>query len=240
MQVLLKGLVALALTEDVPTIRQTILRQISLITNKFLLANQIHFAIDVLWNLSTELTGMKSLSENSVRIIFWIAKGLVLRLEETEKVLEQLIGLLSSAQFGSASGRGFGILLAPDEVLSKENGATIRLLANQKVFNYCIPRIARDFQQIETLTKPNYLTALAGILKHIDIEVIMTEIGILLPLLLQSLDIESADLKAATIESLIAIGQESATILEEHSSSLVSRLLSSTKNEKTNDSVSQN
>lgn len=236
-EILLDRLVKLALIEDVPIIRNTILRQIALITNKFLTLDEIRFATDLLWDSSKGLFEAENLTENSVRIIFWIAKGLILRLARTEELLERLMDLLSNPELGLMSGRGFGVLLAPDEILSKENGATIRLLAKQKVFNLCIPRIAKDIRLVETSTKPSYLTALSGILQHIPTEVVMTEIEALLPLLLQSLDLEDAGVKAATIESLIIISQNNSKAIEEHMTSVVNRLLRCTANEGTNNSV---
>lgn len=172
------------------------------------------------------------MTENAVRVVFWEAKGLILRLAHTDEVLERLLSLLSSPECGLVSARGFSLLLAPDEVLCKENGASIRLLANQKVFNICVPTIAREFRTAETSIKPNYLIALSGILKHMPTKVVMPEIDTLLPLLLQSLDLEDSDVKAATIQTLAVISQESPEAVEGHMGSLVTRLLRSASNPK--------
>lgn len=190
----------------------------------------------MLGNLVAGLLETTTVSENAVRIVFWEAKGLVLRLAHTDEILERLLSLLSNADCGLASARGFGLLLAPDEVLSKENGAVVRLLAKQKVFNICIPAIAKELRSVEIALKPNYLIALSGILRDIPTDVIMPEIDTLLPLLLQSLDLEDSDVKAATIQSLTVIGQESPKAVEGHIGSLVSRLLKSTANAKVNTS----
>ncbi len=230
LQSLLDKLVKLALIEDVPAIRNCILRQIGLITNKFLSLEQIPWATDTLWDQSRGLLQAETLTENSVRVIFWISKGLVLRLAKTEQVLERLLALLSNPDHGLISGRGFGLLLAPDETMSKENGATIRLLAKQKVFSFCIPKIANDFRHAETSTKPNYLIALSGILKYVPTEILMAEIETLLPLLLQSMDLKDQEVKAATIDSIIVISQESPSAVEGHISSLINRVLKTAEN----------
>lgn len=236
-QSLLKELVRLALVEDIPAIRQSILRQLALFTNKFLKPTNIHFATDMLFELSAKSLEIRDSLENTIRAMFWIAKGLVLRLADTNAVLECLLDVLPNTNCGLPSARGFDLLLAPDEMLSKENGATMRLLSKQKVFNICIPRIAKDFQHAETSIKPNYLIALSGILKYMPTEVLMPEIDTLLPLLLQSLDLRDAGVKAATIESLTVVGTESPKAVEGHISSLVSRLLRSTAERKTNSPV---
>ena len=225
-QNLLSELVKLVLTEEVASIRQTMLRQIGLLISKFMTSKDLHYATETLFNLTTSLTETTTVSSNTIRIIFWISKALVQRLYETEETLNRLLALLSNSSCGSTSARGFGLLLAPDEVFSKENGATIRLLAKQKVFNVCIPTIAAEFRTANTSLKPNYLIALSGILKFVPTDVVMQEIDTLLPLLLQSLDLEDLDVKAATIQSLTLISRESPKAVEGHIGSLVTRLLS--------------
>ena len=165
------------------------------------------------------------MTENTIRIIFWVSKALVLRLAHTDHVLPHLLSLLSSPDHGLASARGFSLLLAPDEILSKENGATIRLLAKQRVFNICVPRLASDFRAAAPSNKPNYLIALSGILAYVPTSVLMPEIDTLLPLLLQSLDLPEADVRAATIDSLTTIVAENPSAVESHIHSLVTRLL---------------
>ena len=220
-----------------PAIRNSLLRQIGLVTNKLLPLEQTYYATDILWKQSSGLLEAGNLNENSIRVIFWISKGLILRLAKTEEVLQRLLSLLSHDNHGLVVGRGFGLLLAPDEVLSKENGASLRLLAPQKVFDYCVPKIAADFRHVETSIKPNYLIALSGILKYMPTEIVVAQIETLLPLLLQSLDLKDQDVKAATIESLMFINQESSAAVEGHIPSLINRLLKSAENPNENIAV---
>lgn len=245
LQILLRTLVELARKEDVPAIRNAILRQVGLLTNKFLTNEQTSFATELLWDKdrllleallsdgSRDLIEATGGTENSVRTTFWVCKSLVLRLAQTEKVLGRLLALLSIPNRGLHCARGFGLLLAPDEVLSKENGAQIRLLAKQRVFNFCVPKIAQNFRTVNTSLKPNYLIALSGILKYVPTEILMTEIETLLPLLLQSLDLNDQEVKAATIESIIVISQESPSAVEGHISSLINRLLKTAESRST-------
>lgn len=218
-------------------IRNAILRQIGLLINKFFTTEQTSYATELLWDKdallleallldgSGGLIEARGGTENSIRTTFWISKSLVLRLAHTEKVLDRLLALLSIPNHGLHCARGFGLLLAPDEALSKENGAQIRLLAQQRVFNFCVPKIAKGFRAVDTSLKPNYLIALSGILKYVPTDILMTEIETLLPLLLQSLDLNDQEVKAATIESIIVISQESPSAVEGHISSLINRLL---------------
>lgn len=222
---MLQELTRLALAEDDLATRRAILRQISLVINKHLSAPTIDQALNILWGSSTGLLTASKLTENTIRAIFWISKALVLRLANTDQVLSHLLSLLSNLGHGLACARGFSLLLAPDEILSKENGAVIRLLAKQRVFNICVPRLASDFRSAEAHSKPNYLIALSGILAHVPTSVLMPEIDSLLPLLLQSLDLPEADVKAATIDTLTIIVHENPSAVESHTHSLVARLL---------------
>ena len=227
---LLSELSRLAISEEVVSIRQAILRQIGLLVNKSLPSKDADKVLLTIRNLASGLSETTTFSENAVRVLFWQAKGLILRLSHTEEVLERLLALLANPDYGAASARGFGLLLAPDEVLSKQNGANIRLLAKQRVFNICMPAIARDFRNADVRAKPNYLVALSGLLRHVPNDIIMAEVETLLPLLLQTMDLEDSDVKAATIQNLTVISQESPEAVEGHVGSLVTRLLKSAAN----------
>ncbi|KAL8759828.1 MAG: hypothetical protein Q9199_000475 [Rusavskia elegans] len=222
---LLNELTRLALVETIPMIRHYVLKQIALLVNRSSTSKGLSDALRVMYNPFEAAQIYPTTSIDMTPIVFWIAKALLLRLSHTQEVLDHTLGLLSDRICGSASARGFGLLLAPDEIISKQYGANIRLLAKQKVFSICAPRIAADFRAAEASVKPNYLIALSGILKAVPTEVAMTEIATLLPLLLQSLDLLDQEVKAATIESLAVISQESPTAVEGHMSSLVNRLL---------------
>lgn len=193
--------------------------------NKFLPSTETYHVLDLLHNPSSVLQRGTVVSERTVPVMFWIAKALVLRLERTDEVLQYLLSQLADSACGPSCAKGFEILLAPDELLSKDNGAIIRLLAGQRVFNACVPHIARETLVAEKAIKPNYLVALSGILRYVPAGIIMPEIDTLVPLLLQSLDLEDAEVKATTVDTFIIITQDSPNAVEGHLSSLIGRLL---------------
>ena len=227
---LLPKLVDLAIAETSPPIRQCILWQIALIINKGLTSQQLYNGT----NLFTGLLDEPRVSDKSLPVVFWIAKALVLRAASTEQVLTRLLSLLSNPVYGTMAAHGFGLFLAPDEVLNKENFATIRLLTKQKIFGIITPFISQAFRTADATTKSNCLIALSGILRHVSTDILMAEIGTLLPLLLQSIDLEDQDVKAATIQTLTVISEESPGAVESHVSSLISRLLKAAADPKAN------
>ena len=73
--------------------------------------------------------------------------------------------------------------------------------------------------------KRNHLTALCGILKQMGSIVLMLQLESLLPLLVQSLDLEDNEAKAATIETLTLVLQKDPVSLVEHVPSILARLI---------------
>ena len=169
-----------------------------------------------------------------LRLIFAISKALILRITpNTYAVLEELLSLLDSSKYPQQVSRlasaGFASILAPDDVLSKTNGAQIRLLAPQRVFQTLTPLIAAKFREASSPEeKENYLTALSGILSTLPSDVVMPELPTLLPLLLQSLDLTEQKVKAATLQTFAVVIAHNPAALEEsgHVSALAKRLLS--------------
>lgn len=234
---LFKSTIQLALYATDSPSRAGYLIQVALIANKWLSSSQSEVVRDASSTLLRHLSGeissdpgkdQQQARNNSLRILLWLTKALVLRSDPLSNyLLDHILALLAHQELGLPTARGFSILLGPHELLSKENFAIIRLLHKQRVFAYCVPKIASEFQRADTNTKTNHLIALAGILKYVPTDVIMPQLDVLLPLLLQSVDLAEAEVKAATIATLTVIVKENPKAVESHVSSLIGRLLGS-------------
>lgn len=234
-----------------PTTHLAFLRHLALLANKFLSKQDLNIAERLFDSLVSP--GKQVLSPATIRTIFWLSKALVLRLAPTTThILTSLLGLLSSPdqQTSTATARGFSILLSDDDVLSAANGATIRLLSKQRVFTTVIPLISSRIREVNVAgnedstqyskatdhIKPAHLTALAGILSTIPTALVMPELPTLLPLLLQSLDLHTADsvaVRTATLDTLgVIIRDNGVAVIDScgHVHSLVERLLKTTQN----------
>ncbi|KAG9644364.1 ARM repeat-containing protein, partial [Aureobasidium melanogenum] len=133
--------------------------------------------------------------------------------------------------FGSVAARGFVTILAPDDILSKENHCYVSGLYKQKTFNQTVPVISTSSKTADSAVKSNYLVALSGILRWLPYSIIENSLSTLVLLLLQSLDLQDQahqDVKSATLATLETIITQNASALFEHSSSLISRLLACT------------
>ena len=235
---LYNDLIRLALDETTDTIRVSLLQQIALLVNKFMPVDKLSHVSEALWSTFLGLIESSQLTHDSIRVGFWIAKGLILRMANTEEVLIRLLDVLEHARYGATVARGFALILAHDEIISKDNGANLRFLAKQKVFTFCVPVISNAVRTTDSIAKVNYLVALSGLLRHMTTAVLLSEMDTLLPLLIQSLDLEDQDAKTVSIETLTIICKETPRTIEEHISSLVGRLLKLAADPKRNSSVS--
>ncbi|CRG91648.1 MMS19 nucleotide excision repair protein homolog [Talaromyces islandicus] len=224
-----------------PAVQPTIRRHLALLINKFLPNSglpPISTIVDGL--LPSDLENSK-LAPEQIKTLFWVSKALILRLApSTASLLSGLLSLLSSPDEATreTAARGFAVILSPDDVLSIENGANIRLLSKQRVFSIVLPLISTKIREASTSPessrmKPAYLTALSGVLSAIPASLVLPELPTLLPLLLQSLDLTEQDpssnlVKAATLKTLAVIIRDNGVDVIDasgHVQALVSRLL---------------
>ncbi|KAI9761955.1 MAG: hypothetical protein M4579_000738 [Chaenotheca gracillima] len=224
----LEQLVDLTRHETDSAVRLGLLRQMALATNKFLRPSGTR--IEAICESCFEALRSKPVPEsnehNHLHMLLWLAKALLLRADKySTTLLDRLLNLLAHPTCGPLVARGFTILLAPDDLLCKQNFAIIRLLHKQRAFNICVPKLSSDFRNADTTTKPNYLIALAGLLRWVPSEIVLQQLDVLLPLLLQSVDLPEAEVKAATIETLTVTVKENPIAIESHISSLITRLL---------------
>lgn len=250
MSELLSDLVQRCVSEtSEPATHLALLRHLALLVNKFLSKEDLNIAERLFDSLVS--SEKQSYSPATIRTIFWLSKALVLRLAPTTThVLTSLLGLLSSPdqQTSTSTARGFSILLGDDDVVSTTNGASIRLLCKQRVFTTVIPMISSRIREVNVAgnddsesskaldhIKPAHLTALAGILSTISTALVMPELPTLLPLLLQSLDLQTSDsvaVRAATLDTLAVIIRDNGVAVIDkcgHVHSLVMRLLKTTE-----------
>ena len=241
-------------TDNEPTTQLAFLRHVALLVNKFLPKTDLALGADqvnALLPTTPDTVTDAALNPGVVKTVFWLSKALVLRLAPTTtSLLTSLLSLLSSPdeQTSTTASRGFAILLSDDDVLSHTNGATIRLLCKQRVFTTVVPLISTRIRQVNIMSsqsaststststptphiKSAHLTALAGILSTIPPSLVTPELPTLLPLLLQSLDLQTADshpVRAATLATLAVIIRDTGVRIIDtcgHVHSLVSRLL---------------
>lgn len=215
------------------TIRETVISQISLLVNKFLPASLTHEAV------LPHLTGAGSLLSTTqpslidLRIAFGIFKALILRQDTSLALLmPDFLALLSHPQMGGPSSHAFANLLAPDDLLVRENNCVVYALHKQRFFSLAVSSLMEGYKiaaQAATGAgddiKTHYLVALAGTIQHVPYALLKPELQQLVPLLLQSLSLHDPSVKAACLSILGTVIVQDSHALEEHIASLISRLL---------------
>ncbi|PLB50722.1 ARM repeat-containing protein [Aspergillus steynii IBT 23096] len=252
MSALLSDITKRSITECEPSTHIALLRHLALLVNKFLPKTDLGIASDLFDSILPPGAEAEKLSPEKLATILWLSKALVLRLApKTTQLLTSLLALLSSPDESTSTtaARGFAILLRDDDVLSPANGANIRLLSKQRVFTTLVPLISTRIREVNVSVnadsssapssfshiKPAHLTALSGILSTIAPSLVMPELPTLLPLLLQTLDLQTADsqaVRSATLDTLAVIIRENGVgVIENcgHVQSLVTRLLKTTQ-----------
>lgn len=208
-------------------VRLASLRQISLLINKYIPTSSLRSCMDPLLNPPVDLFAPEKLDPSRIRIIFACLRALLLRNSPSLNVLyPKLLSFLSHPTYGTTVAHGFATLLQPDGLLTKQNHCQISGLHKQKSFALLVPNITQAFREATSDTKPNYLIALSGVLRWTPFEIIVEEVGQLVTLLLQSLDLQGGDVvKESAVGTLSSIIQEKPKTIEEHAGSLISRLL---------------
>ncbi|KAF2009874.1 hypothetical protein BU24DRAFT_400382 [Aaosphaeria arxii CBS 175.79] len=208
-------------------VRSASLRQISLLINKYITTPGLKTCMDPLIDSPVDLFNIEKLDASRIRITFACLKALVLRNSTAlSKLYPRLLSFLSHPTYGSMVAHGFTTLLQPDDLLTKANYCQISGLHKQKTFALLVPSITQAFKDATPDTKPNYLIALSGILRWMPFEIVVEEVAQLVLPLLQSLDLKGEDLvKEAAIATLTSILKERPNTLEQHTGSLINRLL---------------
>ena len=237
MPLFLVRLIESYLSEQSACVRHFLLEHTSLLVNKFMDIPSLDGPLSVVCDPETSILG-DDVSERAIHVAFCISKALILRQYGTEQLLRALIVLLSHEMFGFGAARGFGVMFSSHHFLSREWGANIRLLWKQKAFMVCIPIIVENIKTCHGAVKANHLTALCAVLKHADFSLTLPYLDQLLPLLLQSLDLEDEEARSASIDILATVAEEKPDLLEVHIKSLIARLIGTSANYKDTDLVS--
>jgi len=208
--------------------RLATLQHISLALNKFASTTTVSSVLEPVLHSPMNLLTIENLNVTSIRIIFAILKGLMLRnAPNAAEIYPQLLSGLHDSLNGRSIAHGFSTLLQPDEILTKDNYCIISPLHKQKTFSVLVQPLSEAFREANQTAKANYLVALSGILRWIPYSLLEPHLRSLNPLLLQTLDIQGEDeVKLGTIDTLISILESNSKAIEEHSGSLISRLVS--------------
>lgn len=166
------------------------------------------------------------------RIYLQMIKGYVLRNHPSGvKLLESLLPALELPTQASSLAKAFGIILAPSQHLTRANHAVINPLHSQRLYTFLLPILSHKIRSPNTPTtsKLNHLTAFSQLVQFLPQTVLLQNIALSSPLLLQCLDLRDPGTRAATIKVLQRLLLAQPLDLESHTASIVTRLLASAR-----------
>ena len=208
-------------------------RLLGLLINKFLSPKSMESTLQSGGvEVKALLSDVNDKSSTSITAAFAAIKGLVIQGKSsalTTSYLKLLLDLLATSDV--SLGRRFATLLAPDDILTRENHCVISALYKQKTFNQLVPAIVEAVKIASPETKPNYLVALSGILRWLPYSMIESSLPSLIAPLLQSLDLSDPadqDVKAGTLTIFESVLMHDPKLVSEHVASLITRLLNCT------------
>jgi DNA repair/transcription protein MET18/MMS19 len=206
-----------------------LLRHITLLINKFAnpktmqsVLREADLDVDALLSEASPTPQQISLSFAVVKALLIQGKSSAL----TSTYLQLLLNLLPTISASSA--RLFTTLLAPDDILSKQNHCAISGLYKQKAFSQLVSPIVTATRTASAEAKQNYLLALSALLAHLPYALLEPALPSLVAPLLQTLDLRDSAVKASSLLIFESLLMHSPTLVAEHAASLITRLLNST------------
>ncbi|KAF8836738.1 ARM repeat-containing protein [Paxillus ammoniavirescens] len=167
---------------------------------------------------------------NAIKIWIWITKGLVVRSHQlASSFVDRLFILLDDGAVDWSAARALGALAEDDHVLTKRNGAVLKILHVQKYFDAVLPRTQEGAKKIDGSRRETaYLIALAYLVNAVPKAMYTTQMPTLMPLLLRGLDVADPAIRSHIIDSLsnnIAAASDDQTSLSAYASTLVLAML---------------
>ncbi|KAI9282888.1 Dos2-interacting transcription regulator of RNA-Pol-II-domain-containing protein [Umbelopsis sp. AD052] len=178
-------------------------------------------------SLVSKLVPIAESNHAALTMLLWTCKALVLMAKPIGyTITDQLITWCASPVLGGRTAHGFELIVGDDNlVLNRASGATVNLLYKQRFFNYCLPKLVENFKSSQADIKPNYLIALSYLLRNVRKQVLLNELPPLIPLLLDSLELDDASLKISTLDTFRIAVMDAPEIISQHVRRLVPALL---------------
>ncbi|SMQ46281.1 unnamed protein product [Zymoseptoria tritici ST99CH_3D7] len=211
---------------------RVVFRHLSLLINKFLAPAAMRKS---LMDAGIEVNALlvSSQSGNHASAAFAVVKALIIQGRcgaLTAEYINLLLQIVPRAD--KAFAHRFTGLLAPDDVLTKENHCVISGLFKQKIFNQTVGSMVESVQSASTEGKLHGLIALSGILRWLPYSIMQSSLRSLMSPLLLTLDVYSLaklqpdeEVIYSTLTIIESVLMHDSAIASEHTVSLVNRFL---------------
>ncbi|XP_064631071.1 MMS19 nucleotide excision repair protein homolog [Lineus longissimus] len=157
----------------------------------------------------------------------WLTKAFVLRGHPVAQEFISIVMLsLEDEVLGNAAAAGFYVVLNefPD-VMNQTLHAQVKMMYRQRFFMETLPKLVEGFNSTRLERKPNYLNALAFLLRFVPRQVLLSELPPLLPLMVQSLQCQDTNLWLSTLNTLYDLIHDAPEVLTSYVDSLIPLML---------------
>ncbi|KIK08924.1 hypothetical protein K443DRAFT_671974 [Laccaria amethystina LaAM-08-1] len=213
--------------------RTSALQMVSSIVNKKVdeLSSFLSDKLDVYWPQEVgDVTRPAESRHRAIQSWLWMSKALIVRNHPLAlSFSERLFQVFDDEAVGWDAAKACGEIPGTDTILTKRNHAVIKILYSQKYVNTILPRL---MEGAKSSSKSNeqaaYLVALTSLIKSTPKGTYVHEMPLLIPLLLQSLDLPDANIRCNVIGTFLAVAEgetPSKSLVSEHSSTLVTSML---------------
>ncbi|KAF9221464.1 ARM repeat-containing protein [Gyrodon lividus] len=183
------------------------------------------------WSTTLNNPGLSpEVRRNAITIWVWITKGLVVRSHQlASSFVDCLFMLLDDGAVDWSVARALGALAMDDQVLTKRNGAVLRILHVQKYFNAVLPKTMKGAEKVDGSRRETaYLIALASLVNAVPQAMYATQMPSLMPLLLRGLDVADPVIRSHIIDTLsnnVVAASDDQSSLSRYASTLVIAML---------------
>ncbi|KAL5531709.1 hypothetical protein ACEPAG_4586 [Sanghuangporus baumii] len=162
---------------------------------------------------------------HAIQSWLWIGKALILlNSPSLVNFIDSLFSVFGDRDVGWDAARAVGeIARGGDDVLTKSNHATIRILYAQKYFKTVLPKILLDLRESDQSQRQKAnLVALSTLISSLPKTVYANELPTLMPFLIRGLDLPDSEIRMSIINTFTAVASGGAHgPTQEHASTLV-------------------
>lgn len=204
-----------------------------LLVNKFGAAKGSDL-VDFLKTKVEESASMSKLeAENTYQVLAYFATASLASLDSSASALLQtMLDGLKDAKHGRKIAQSFRLLLAPSEIISKENACTVRPLRKGRLYQAAVIPLTTIWRSSEDAsTKQNTLIALSGILAFLEPTMLADNAAELIPVLLEGTNIQGDQFaKNACIKGILSLVPLTPKVIIEHIAAVIERMTDRTHN----------
>lgn len=165
-------------------------------------------------------------------LAYFAAASLAAYNESVTSLLDCMITGITDSVHGRKVAQSFRILLAPSDILNKNNFCIIRPLRKGRLFDIGAKRIIELWRsETNKDIKDNCLVALSGILAYMEPTMLKDHVDLIFPPILEGTNIQNDEWSKATfIHTIHALVPLCPTVIEAHLDSVIGRMTGRTRN----------